>query len=48
MDDEAVLELNYEYRVTPWLYLQPDIQGVLRPSQVPNALVLAMQLGITF
>jgi len=48
MDHEAVLELNYEYNVTPWLYLQPDIQGILRPSgtgRVPDALVLAMQIG---
>ena len=51
MDHEAILELNYEYNVTPWLYLQPDIQGVLRPSgtgRVPDALVLAMQIGVTF
>jgi len=51
MEHEAVLELNYEYDVTPWLYLQPDIQGVLRPSGtglVRDALVLAMQVGVTF
>ena len=51
LDHEAVLELNYQYNVTSWLYLQPDVQAVLRPSgtgRVPDALVLAMQLGVTF
>jgi porin len=51
MEHEAVLELKYEYDVTPWLYVQPDLQGVLRPSgtgRVPDALVVAMQIGVTF
>ena len=44
-------KLNYQYNVTSWLYLQPDVQGVLQPSGtggVPDALVLAMQVGVTF
>ena len=44
-------KLNYQYNVTSWLYLQPDVQGVLQPSgtgRVPDALVLAMQIGVTF
>ena len=48
MDHEAVLELNYEYNVTPRLDLQPDIQGILRPSGTgrgPGCLVLAMEIG---
>jgi porin len=50
MDHEAILELNYQYNITSWLYVQPDIQGLLRPSgtgRVQNALVLAAQLGVT-
>jgi carbohydrate-selective porin OprB len=50
MEHEAILELNYQYNITSWLYVQPDIQGVLRPSGtggVPNALVLAAQVGVT-
>jgi porin len=50
IDHEAILELNYQYNITPWLYAQPDIQGVLRPSgtgRVHDALVLAAQIGIT-
>jgi hypothetical protein len=50
IEHEAILELNYQYNITSWLYVQPDVQGVLRPSgtgRVPNALVLAVQLGVT-
>jgi porin len=50
MEHEAILELNYQYNVTSWLYVQPDVQGVLRPSgtgHVPDALVLAVQIGVT-
>ena len=49
IEHEAILELNYHYNITSWLYVQPDIQGVLRPNgtgRVPNALVLAAQLGV--
>jgi len=50
MNHESILELNYQYDVTPWLYLQPDVQGVLRPNgtgHVPDAFVMALQVGIT-
>ena len=50
IEHEAILELNYQYNITSWLYVQPDVQGVLRPSgtgRVPDALVLAAQLGVT-
>jgi len=50
IEHESILELNYQYNITPWLYVQPDVQGVLRPSgtgHVPDALVLAAQIGVT-
>jgi Carbohydrate-selective porin len=50
IDHEAILELNYQLNVTPWFYVQPDVQGVLHPSgtgRVRDALVLAVQLGVT-
>ena len=50
-DHEAVLELNYRWNVLRWLYLQPDIQGILNPGaahQFGDALVLAMQFGVRF
>lgn len=46
---ETVLEINYRWNVLPWLYLQPDIQGILNPGgagQIDNALVLAIQFGV--
>jgi porin len=49
MTNEAVLELNYMYNATPWLHVQPDVQGVIRPDGtglVSDALVLALQVGI--
>jgi carbohydrate-selective porin OprB len=49
MTHEAVLELNYMYNATPWLHVQPDIQGVIRPNGtglVSDALVLALQVGV--
>ena len=32
MTHEPVLELNYMYNATPWINLQPDVQGVIRPN----------------
>ena len=50
MNHESILELNYQYNVTPWFYLQPDVQGVLRPNgtgRVTDSFVMAMQIGVT-
>ena len=50
IEHETVLELNYQFNVAPWLYVQPDIQGVLHPNgtgRVPDALVLAVRVGVT-
>jgi len=49
MTHEASLEANYMYSVTPWLTVQPDIQGVFQPGGtdlISYTLVLAVQLGI--
>ena len=48
---ELVLELNYKAYVSKWLFIQPDMQYIIRPKghrSVPNALVLGAQIGITF
>jgi porin len=53
------LEITYQYAVTPWWQLQPDIQYVFNPSGVianPNAptqrvrneLVLSLRTNILF
>jgi porin len=47
--DEAIIETNYMYNVTPSFSLQPDIQGVFRPEGtglISDTLVLAMQVTI--
>jgi porin len=48
---EWVLEWDYRAQVTPWLYVMPSVQYVIRPGgtgEIPNALVLGAEIGITF
>jgi porin len=48
---EWVLELGYVAHITPWLYITPDIQWVINPGgtgDIPNALVIGWELGVTF
>jgi porin len=48
---ELVLELNHRINLTRGFYIQPDLQAVIRPngySDTPNALVLGLNLGISF
>ncbi len=45
---ETVLELDYWVQITPWFYIMPDIQYIIRPKglNTPNALVLGVQIGL--
>jgi porin len=46
-----VLEWTYQMALAPWLTLQPDVQYIIQPSgmsDIPNALVIGMQLAINF
>ncbi len=48
---EIVLEANYKIQLTKFAYIQPDVQWVINPGgtgNVPNALVLGAQAGVTF
>jgi porin len=48
-DYELMLELTYIIQATPWLQIQPDAQWIVQPggsSDIPNALVLGVQLGV--
>jgi porin len=50
MTHEAIIEANYMYNVTPSLTIQPDVQGVFRPTGtglISDTLVLAVQASIT-
>ena len=48
---ETVIEATYKMQLTPWWYLQPDVQYIITPSGVdgsPNALVLSFRADVTF
>lgn len=48
---ELVFEWNYKIQITRFAFVQPDIQWVINPGgtgNIPNALVLGAQMGMTF
>lgn len=48
---ELVFEANYKIQITRFAFVQPDIQWVINPGgtgNIPNALVLGAQMGVTF
>lgn len=48
---EIVLEAAYRVNFTQFAYIQPDLQWVINPGgtgDIPNALVLGAQMGVTF
>jgi len=50
-DYELVLEWAHRFQFTKFLYVQPDVQWVINPGgahNIPNALVLGAQCGVTF
>ncbi len=50
-DSEKVLEFAHRLQLTAWSYFQPDIQYVIDPGgtgEIPNAVVLGAQMGVTF
>lgn len=50
-DYELVFEANYKIQITKFAFVQPDIQWVINPGgtgNIPNALVLGAQMGVTF
>ena len=45
---EILLELNYRFTITPWFWIEPDVQGILQPSGsrgVEDAIVVGFALG---
>ena len=46
---ELALETFYQWQLTPWAFLQPDVQYIVHPGGAyPNALVGALRLQINF
>ena len=50
-DSETVVEWNYHIQLTPWLYLRPDMQYVIKPngfSSIDDAFVIGFEFGARF
>jgi len=48
---ETNIELNYQVQLSPYLYVRPNVQYVLKPNglnTIDNALVVGAAVGITF
>jgi porin len=48
---EIDLELGYRLQLTDFAYIQPDVQYIVQPGgtgNIPNAIVLGAQIGLTF
>ncbi|MDG2304736.1 MAG: carbohydrate porin [Candidatus Binatia bacterium] len=45
---EVLLEANYRFTLTPWFWIEPDIQGILNPSgssAIRDALIVGFAVG---
>ena len=46
---ETVLEAFYRVQVTPWFYLQPDVQFIMNPGGMyNNSVAIGLRSVITF
>lgn len=46
---EAVVEAFYRFQVSPWFYLQPDVQFIMNPSGLyDNSVAIGLRSVITF
>ncbi len=48
---ELMLELTHKVMITKWMFLQPDLQYIIRPGgtgDIDNALVIGTRFGVTF
>jgi porin len=48
---EAVVEINQQFQLAPWLYVTPDFQYVFRPNgrdEIDDAAVLGGEIGLVF
>ena len=48
---EIALEAGYRVQLTKFAYVQPNLQWIINPGgtgDIPNALVLGAQMGVTF
>ncbi|MCB1113076.1 MAG: carbohydrate porin, partial [Chlamydiia bacterium] len=48
---EMIIEANYKIVMTPWFYIQPDLQYIIKPKgydSIEDAMVIGFQSGLTF
>lgn len=48
---ELMIEFTHKVSITKWMYLQPDLQYIVRPGgtgDIENALVVGTRFGVTF
>ncbi|WP_414476103.1 carbohydrate porin [Microvirga sp. M2] len=48
---EALIEVDYNAQITPWLSLRPNLQYVINPGgtgKIPNAFVVGLHTQVTF
>ncbi|MFA5177709.1 MAG: carbohydrate porin, partial [Candidatus Omnitrophota bacterium] len=48
---EVMMELNYKIMLTPYFYLQPDLQYIFNPGgtgNIDDALVVGTRVGVIF
>ncbi len=50
-DAETIIEWNYHIQITPFLYLRPDMQYVIKPNgfnEIDDSFVIGFELGVRF
>lgn len=48
---EMVFEASYQWQISPWFAVQPDLQYIVQPggsTAIPNALVLGLSVSVDF
>jgi porin len=48
---ESVAEIDYNFQITPWLSVRPNLQYIINPGgtgKIPNAFVIGLYTGVTF
>lgn len=48
---ELAFDFSYKVQITPWMFLQPDMQYIVNPSgghNIDNAVVVGTRFGLTF
>ncbi|MBJ7259629.1 MAG: carbohydrate porin [Chthoniobacterales bacterium] len=48
---EMVVEASYQWQISPWFAVQPDLQYIIQPggsTAIPNALVLGLSVSVDF